>query len=166
MAFDISEILASANAIASASFSLLGPVSLLMGVWLMGSGLKKLVADPAQRGEVDLTSVAIRILMGGVLMQYATSVSWTRTLMGGAGGEVRSAVLLAVSGSSTTSVVYQVFTASLLWVAAIGAFGMVRGFYLWAQIGNGESQSGGKDFFWSGLWHILGGALAINIGTS
>ncbi len=166
MSFDITSIIASANAIGSASMTLLVPLSALLGVWLIGTGLKKLVADPYQRGEVDLQAVAVRILIGGVLVQFGTSMNWTRSLLGGAGGEVRSAVMLAVGGSASTSIVAQIFSASLLWVAAIGAYGMLKGFYMWGQAGGGESQAGGKDLFWGGLWHILGGGLAINIGTS
>lgn len=166
MGFDITEIIASANAIARAASVLAGPLSLLLGLWQLGSGLRELVKDPHRHGEVELQTVARRLLVGGLLVQFALSVSWTRGMLGGAGGEVRSAVLLASGGAGNNSLIHQIFSASLFWVAVIGVFGMLRGFWIWGEAGSGESSAGGRDYFWSGLWHILGGALAINIGTA
>lgn len=55
----------------------------------------------------------------------------------------------------------------LVWVATIGCIGMFRGFLLWNKAGAGDSAMGQSsgDYFWRGLWHIIGGAIAINIGT-
>lgn len=50
----------------------------------------------------------------------------------------------------------------IVWVVLIGVIGVFRGLLLWNTATT--DQQGGGDLFWRGLWHIVGGAAAVNIG--
>jgi hypothetical protein len=104
------------------------------------------------------------------LVIAAFLLSFTRTLaivdetLAGAGEDWRSALGgAAPSGGGAWGIFMQ---AALAWVAFLGMSAVFRGFLLWHKLGSGDNQNGGDDLFWRGLWHILFGGIAINIGTS
>jgi hypothetical protein len=61
-------------------------------------------------------------------------------------------------GNSTLSLVW---TAISAWVVFLGTAGFMRGFLLFDKASQGGHDSG--DSFWRGLWHVIGGALCVNI---
>lgn len=61
-------------------------------------------------------------------------------------------------GGGTLSFVWAAISA---WVIFMGTVGFMRGFLLFNKASQGGQDSG--DAFWRGLWHVIGGALAVNI---
>lgn len=54
-----------------------------------------------------------------------------------------------------------VWSAISAWVIFIGTAGFFQGFMLFDKASQGQQDSG--DAFWRGCWHVLGGALCVNI---
>jgi len=167
MKIDLVAIFGYLNDFAAVLIPLFSVFGVLAGLVLFGSAAKALVWN--RRGgmqeEVPLASVGVQMFIGACLFQFGTSIDWTRSgMLGGAGSGTRAAMALVTPGSSSTWNL--LLDTSFLWLAAIGVAGMFRGFLLWNKAGSGDNQGGSGDFFWRGLWHILGGAICINIGTS
>jgi hypothetical protein len=49
------------------------------------------------------------------------------------------------------------------WVAMFGGIAIYRGLLLWRDMSSGHANQNG-DLMWRGFWHIIGGAVALNIG--
>lgn len=161
MGTDIQALLASANALAAAILPLMSVLSSLAGLYIIAQAARILLKDDQRDG--GLPAVGVKLLIGACLVQFGTSIEWTRELFAGAGTEVR--VAMAYVLAKETKVWGEIVQAGLLWLATIGVLGMFRGFLLWNKAGSGDSSGGGRDHFWAGLWHIAGGAICINIGT-
>lgn len=54
-----------------------------------------------------------------------------------------------------------VWAAISAWVVFVGTAGFMRGFLLFDKASQGQQDSG--DAFWRGLWHIVGGAICVNV---
>ena len=120
--------------------------------------------DPNRgRDEVPFGAVATNLFIGAALITFARSVSNTQELLGGAGTGVRGAVAY-VAPAAGGSIWTRALAAAFMWVSAVGACAVFKGLLLWHELGGGGNRGGGGDLFWKGLWHILGGGLAINMG--
>lgn len=147
-------------------FSLFGVIAGLILFWQAGKSLvwgHKGGGGSHEEGP-QLGSIGLKMLIGAILMQFANSVEMTSTgLLAGTGSGTRETLALVVTTTSPTWEL--ILKTSFLWLAVIGVAGIFKGFLLWAKAANGDSQGGGGDPFWAGLWHILGGAIMVNIGT-
>jgi hypothetical protein len=65
------------------------------------------------------------------------------------------------AGSSTLAIVWAAISA---WAVFMGMIGFMRAFLLFDKASQGGQDSG--DTFWRGLWHLVGGALCVNIFTA
>lgn len=167
MKVDLAAIIALLNQLADVVMPLFSVFGVLAGFFLIGSAGKELVYGKGQGGqeEMNLTSIAIRLFIAAVLIQFSTSILWTASgLLAGSGAGTRSTVALVVTSTSPTF--EAILSASFKWLAVMGMAGMFRGFLKWNEAGRGDSRGGGSDPFWSGLWHIVGGAILFNIGKS
>lgn len=165
MNIDIEAIFGYLNDFASAILPLFSLFGVIAGLYLLGSSAKMLITDGrgGQEGP-NLSAIGIKVFIAGCLLQFSTSIEWTTDgLLAGTGKGAREAMALIVV--NTSPVWDFILKASFLWLAVFGVAGVFRGFLKWNKAGSGESQHGGDDF-WAGLWHIIGGAILINIGTS
>lgn len=64
----------------------------------------------------------------------------------------------ASSGAGTLGFVWAAISA---WVVFLGTAGFMRGFLLFDKASQGQQDSG--DAFWRGLWHVIGGAICVNV---
>lgn len=166
MNIDIAAVFAYLNDFAKAILPLFSVFGVIAGLYLLGTAAKKLMEDGRSgSGEgPNFSAIFARILIGGVMLQFSLSIDWTKAgMLGGVGSGARSSMALVVNNTSPTW--NAILDASFLWLAVIGVAGMFRGFLKFNKAASGEGQQGGDDF-WSGLWHIIGGAILINIGMS
>lgn len=161
-AWDITALLAGLNAIAAAMLPLLGAVAALMGLFFIGKAVFGLF--PSDRNaDIRPGLLVMQALVGAMLLRASGTVQWAREIVGGTGSGLRS--YLTISGPASSGILQQIVSVGMLWVAVIGFLGVIRGLALWREAAMGDARSSGKDPFWAGLWHILGGAIAVNIGT-
>jgi hypothetical protein len=161
--FDPTTLFSELQEAATDLIGLMGILGLLIGVVMLGQAAARLIKGDPRTGEPNLTAVLVRSFIGSCLMQFATMVSSFREETGSLGSGVRTQMLdyASSSGSSLWSVAV---TAVLMWVACIGGFAIMRGFLLLNQAGSGDSPAGGGSPGWGGFWHILAGAICMNIG--
>lgn len=168
MNFDASNIQAFI-AVAQAMFPMLSVISALVGLWMIGSAglmLWRAGSDhPAARQSGLAGPLLTKTIVGALLLQFARSIEMTRELMGGAGAEVRAGIVQAAGPSAGSGFWGLVMSALFMWLTVIGTLSIFRGFYLWHKAGAGDNQGGGGDHAWAGLWHVIAGAIAINIGS-
>ena len=146
--------------------TVLSAISALTGLILFAVAGRMLVKTNRGDEGPNLGAVGISLFVGAALLQIARSIEDTRTgLLAGAGAEVRTMMSTAIPAGSGGPFWTLLLSTCLIWIATIGAIGMFRGFLLWNKAGSGEQQGGAGDYFWRGLWHIVGGAICINIGA-
>lgn len=166
MKIDLEQLFGYLNDLASALMPLFSVFGVLAGLYMLAAAAKSLVwrhsdGQPYE-GNPNLGEIGIKILIAACLLQFSTSIEWTTNgLLAGTGSGTRDAMALVVTSTSPTW--DMILKVSFLWLAAVGVMGMFKGFLLWHKAASGDSNHG--DPFWAGLWHIVGGAILINIGT-
>ena len=140
--------------------------SVLAGLWVIAMAIKKMtVIGDHRHGGQDATwgGVGFSLLIGALLLQFSSTMNDVSELITGSQIQDVHGVLSYVdSKGSSFSAYHSVLEAVLIWIVFLGWISAFRGFLKWNQAANGQSQ--GSDPFWVGLWHIIGGALAINLG--
>ncbi len=167
MNIDIAAVFALLNDLADAFVPLFSIFGVLAGVYLIGSAGKELVYGQPNSGNEGpkLSAIAIRLVIAALLMQFSISIAWTAgDLLAGSGSGARDSVALITTTTSSTWTA--ILNASFKWLMVMGMAGIFRGFLKWNQAGSGDNRGGGSDPFWSGLWHIIGGAILFNIGSA
>ena len=122
--------------------------------------------DGAGRGEDKVASrVAFKALIGALLMQLSTTMEWTVDLLfGEKATAVSSVVAYQGGGGGGGNFWNDVLQVCLLWVTLLGWAAAFRGLLAWNSASAGGYSGGNSgDLFWKGLWHLIGGALAVNI---
>lgn len=146
-------------------------VAFLLGFWLMFSSLQRLYkrsAYPHAQYQPDNSwwTILLRAATGGVLMTFAGSINETMQLLFGTGIQdyrtTMSYTPLADIGAKG-GVYQKVMELVLLWVFVISMFGFMRGWLLWIKAGDGQGNGQGGDLMWRGFWHILFGAIGMNL---
>jgi hypothetical protein len=164
--FDPSGMFAELHDVAGALIDLMGVLGLLIGAILMASAGRLLVKGDARTGEPNLMGAGVRSLIGAMLMQFAHVVSMLQEETAGVGSGVRTAMMDSVPAAAGNGLWGLALNAIFMWVACIGGFAIMRGLMLWNKHGSGDSQGGGGDAFWGGFWHVLAGAVCMNMGIS
>lgn len=163
---DPSALFSSMHAAANAVISLFGMLGVVAGVALLMKVAKHLTKGDSRTGEVNWASVGTSTLVATLMFQFATSVNWMMDLTAGTGTGVREAMAYTPGGQGGGGSFWSLVMAAVMaWLACIGVMGIYRGFLLFNKAGSGDSQGGGGDPFWAAVWHCLGGAILINIGT-
>lgn len=139
------------------------------GVFLLGNTMLHVVN--ANRGQGALShadggvktgSVLMRMGISACLISFGMYMSKTIETLFGEEVSYRNAMAYApvaqMSGNAYWKLAWSV---CVVWVVLIGVVGMFRGLLLWNSAST-ENQGTG-DLFWRGLWHIVGGAAAVNI---
>ena len=115
-------------------------------------------------GPISPVAVAALLFLAGVFMELPAMVrSTAQTVLGGT-SDYRQALALVPQYSGGNAFWTLVLGVVVMWIVLIGAVAAYRGFLLWMEMANGGGGSGKGDLFWRGLWHIVFGALAVNIG--
>lgn len=162
---DVVALLGSLTAFGVSMRSFLALIGVLAGLWLFASAGRALIKPDRGEESPNLGAVAVKLFAGAALIQLSRSIEDTRNgLLAGAGTEVRQMMAYAIPASNG-GIWGLVMSTCLVWVATIGCFAVFRGFLLWNKAGSGDSSGGQGDFFWRGLWHILGGSICINMGS-
>lgn len=150
---------------------LLAVAGALVGLYLIGSAGFEMWAAGADGRSMRRSSeapvmqvVAVKSVIGALLLTFGRTVDMTRELTGGAGAGMRQSLAYAVTSSSASGFWGLVLQAAFLWLAVIGTIAVFRGFLLWVRAGSGEGGKG-SDLQWAGFWHIVAGGIAINLGT-
>lgn len=167
MNIDLNVLFQALNDLAVVVMPLFGVFGVVAGIWLIASATKQLIygSPGSHDGGPNITAIGVRFFVAACLLQFGTSIAWTAgDLLAGSGTGARSAMALVVTSSSPTW--DAILKSSFLWLQVMGVAGIFRGFLKWNEAGSGDSRGGGGDPFWSGLWHIIGGAILYNIGQS
>ena len=160
---DIAAMITLANSFAGALIPLFSVFGVVTGLILIRSAAMELMGKNS-RGEdgPNFSAVCGRLLIAGVFFQFAVSVGWTTSLFGGTQTSTRAAMALVINTSNP--VWDSVMDASFLWLQLIGYAAVFRGFIKWNAAVGGDNNGNGKDEFWAGMWHIVGGAVLVNLG--
>jgi hypothetical protein len=150
----------------SALIAIMGILGLLFGTVVLGSAGVMLIKGDKHGGETPVGKAVVRAFCGGALMQFAYTVSMVRSETGGLGSGIRTAMMDGVPATAGGGLWGLALGACFTWLACLGGFAMMRALVLWNAAGSGDSSGGGKDGFWSGFWHLFGGAVCMNIGLS
>ena len=139
-------------------------LALLIGVFFAGSALMKIVkmwkdsagGQPATWGGVG----------GNLLATLGCTVlsSWVDSLtkdFGGLGEGVASQ--MAYLRDNSAGSLQPLWNAIYAWIFLLGVVAIFRAFLLFNRAAQGNAQEG--DGFWRGFWHIVGGAILVNIAT-
>jgi hypothetical protein len=145
-------------------------LAVIAGIYLIYSAILALsLKGGSGRGgggaqEVGWGSIAIRLLVGGALLRFG--ITMQDIVMMFTGGPIQDyrGVLAYAPLPAQAGIWKQVLEVCLLWIVMLGWAGAFRGLLLWskATYGSGGGGSAG-DLFWQGTWHLIGGALAVNM---
>lgn len=129
----------------------------LVGMILIALALFNAWKAADDQNRITAGKILSPLIIGGLFLSWdhtTAMVSESLALSGGALGYIPPQ-----STSYSKQVTEAVFTA----IGTMGAFAIFRGLLKWKAAGEGENQ-GGSDNIWGGLWHIIGGGIAYNIG--
>ncbi len=113
--------------------------------------------------DVAWGGIAVRLLVGGLLLRLGSTVDDVAVLLTGAGVQDVRGVLAYMPLPSGGGFWTGVFEVCLLWVVMLGWAGAFRGLLLWNKAADGGGGGNGGDHFWQGFWHLVGGAAAVNL---
>lgn len=166
MNVDVGAIFGYLAEMAGAIIPLFSIFGVLAGLVIIGKAIGMLIDHQGQSvaggDSPPLGVIGLKVFIGAALLQFSTSVDWNRDLLGGVGSGLRETMAFAVP--SSTPIWSMVLSSCMLFLVAVGLAGSFKGFILWNKAASGDRSGGGGDLFWAGLWHLVGGAICINIG--
>jgi hypothetical protein len=167
MDFDIVGLLQSMSAVAQAFKPLLVAAGYTTGLLLIALAAKLMIESGGPHSKYDsapLGIIATHCLIAGFLMSFTRTLQMmSLDLLAGVGGDARTALAYVAPQTGSGGVWALALNACFLWVGAMGAIAVYRGLWKWHSLGSGDNHSKG-DEFWAGLWHILFGGIAVNMG--
>lgn len=138
--------------------------ALLIGFFFAGSALHKIAKmghDHAGGQQPTWAGVGGNLLVTiGATMLSAWVDSLSKDF-GGIGEGVASQMAYMRDGTSGS--LKPLWNAIYAWIFLLGVCAIFRAFLLFNRAAQGQAQEG--DGFWRGFWHILGGAILVNIAT-
>ena len=161
---DFAAFLNDSAALGKALVPLVYWTALAVGVFFAGSALNKIVEmgkDSPSGRQPTWPAVGGNLLVtAGCTMLNA----WVESLsnqFGGVGEGVASQMAYMRDNSSGS--LAPLWAAIYAWLFLLGVCAIFRGFLLFNRAAQGQSQEG--DGMWRGFWHLLGGAILVNIAT-
>lgn len=138
-------------------------VGAILGIWFVFSGLLWVVQKGSPRGGPGADKTWGQILMRFFWATCTLTLARMMESFHEANGSVDGArtVLAYFQTSSDSAALSAIYGALALWCVFIGTIGFCRGFVLFDKASQGGHDSG--DNFWRGLWHVVGGALTVQI---
>lgn len=108
--------------------------------------------------QTGIAGVVTPVIIGGMLIAWSSTTKMVSESLGLSGGA------LGFKPSNTSGYGQQVIDAALVGISLLGTLSVFRGLLKWKDAGEGNHGNGG-DPVWSGLWHIIGGGIAMNISA-
>ncbi len=131
----------------------------LVGMFYVAQSLFKMWKKSEDNGvNIKAGEILSPLLIGGLLLQWTFTSDMASETLGLSGGALG---YKAKAGGTQYS--QDVVDAVLVGVSALGAISIFRGLLKWKAAGEGLQNNSGSDPVWGGLWHILGGAIGLNI---
>lgn len=143
-----------------------GPIAVFAGMVLIGSAVKMMAfAEEESRssGRGVWTKVGMRMLIGGGLLQLSSTMQGVSELLLGKPIESYRGVMAYAGAANVPGPWAAVLEVCMLWVVLLGWVAAFRGLIQWNTAASGGGGQGAGDYFWKGLWHIVGGGVAINL---
>ncbi len=137
-------------------------LALAVGIVLVLLALRGLIikgTNASRAAEVQWGGIAWRLIIGALL----TSMGWTLQQIFATTGnlyEMKSA-LAYVQNANDDATVKAIWGAIRAWCVFLGTIGFMRGFLILDRATQGGRDSG--DDVWRAFWHILGGAVTIQV---
>ncbi|MPS81685.1 MAG: hypothetical protein E2591_26785 [Achromobacter sp.] len=141
-------------------------LAVLAGVFCVYQGLRMCVAQAQgqREGRPLFGPVVAHFMLGYMLLRLAGfSTDVIQLLFGATPTPPASALSYLPPQVSQSKFFSRVALAIVSWVAMFGAIAVFRGLLLWREMSNGSPNQPG-DLMWRGLWHIIFGTIALNIG--
>lgn len=144
-------------------------VSVVAGLYFVYSALVSVFRKGAEGRQMSgqepgWGGIAFRLLLGGALLRFGATVEDLSVLITGAGIQDYRGVLAYSPLPASAGPWKAVFEVCVLWIVMIGWVGAFKGLLLWGKASSGGGSGGGSgDLFWQGTWHLIGGALAVNL---
>lgn len=164
---DISTTLAGFRGLAEGFVPLLlSGISVLCGLLLIFLGVRKVVQmGGARHGGQQPTwgAVAGQLLIGGMMLRLAGSMQDVSQMLFGTGVQDIRGVMAYAPLPAQAGFWGQVMEVCLLWVVMLGWCGFLQGLFLANKGVTGSDHANSGDYYWRALWHVLGGAAAVNL---
>ena len=163
MAIDLQAISETLKTFAQEGTSFIYVAALATGMILGLTGLMDIVKKGKAGGhgqEKSWGAIAGRLVIASCLVTLAQKLDLI-IATNGSSEPIKQALAYAqgtAGGGGTLSLVWAVIST---WVVFLGTAGFMRGFLLLDKASQGGQDSG--DNLWRALWHIVGGALCVNI---
>lgn len=162
-------ILTAMKSFATLVTPLISVIAFVAGTFLFGATFMQMVnahrgQGPLAHGDggVKVDVVLVRCVIAACMMSFAFYGNNTIVTVFGEQVSADRALAYAPVARMASEQWTLAWGVVIVWIVMIGVVGMFRGLLLWNSAAT-ESQGGG-DYFWRGLWHIVGGAAAVNIG--
>jgi hypothetical protein len=165
---NVQSLLAGARAFAESFIPfLLTAFAVVAGLWIIYSAIRQIYKKGSERmsggRDVEWSGIAIKLLVGGLMLRLSGTVTDISIMLTGAGVQDVRGVLAYAPVTESAGLWGGVFEVCLLWVVMLGWAGAARGLFLWNKAADGGGASDGGDYFWRGFWHLIGGAAAVNL---
>jgi hypothetical protein len=148
--------------------NLIPAFSYLMGIILVIIGISRLLKSSQEgaRGPAGAGTIMTFIAAGAMLSLDAMMGIFSKSLFPTLGGNVQTYTSLEFDTTavalSDVAVMNNVLSTILAFMMIIGWISFVRGFLILRQVAEGNSQAS----VMSGMAHLFGGALAVNLGPA
>lgn len=148
-----------------------GPMMFLMnwtgyviGIILIMIGVTRLMksAQEGPRGPGGLGTM-MTFIVGAAFLSFSPMLGAITTTMFSGGTAKTAAALAYTSGMTNAEVnhVNAVISSVIKFMIVLGAVSFARGIYIFRQVAEGNGQAS----MMSGITHVIGGALAVNLGS-
>lgn len=114
-------------------------------------------------GGIKAGSFLGRMAVSALMLSLGWSLGTTVETFFGAQVSVRAALAYAPIQQMGNDYWKLVWNVILVWIILIGVAGFFRGLVLLHEAASGSQQQG-NDLSWRAIWHLIGGAAAVNIG--
>lgn len=135
--------------------------SYLAGIILIMIGISRLMKSEQEgaRGPMGIGTI-MTFLVAGVLLSLNKTLGATVTSIFDSGAKNQALLTYAVDGDAKKHA-EAVIGAIFAFVALLGWVSFIRGFFIMRSVAEGNSQASAM----AGMTHILGGAVAVNLGA-
>lgn len=165
---DLSSLLAASRAFVQNAVPLIVQgIAMFVGLALIYMALQRIYRgqQPGTSEERSFTwgGVAAQLLIGGLVLRLGPTMSDMSQLLFGSDVQDIRGVMAYAPLPAQAGMWRQVLEVCLLWVVLLGWAGFFRGLLLWNKGVSGADSGNGGDYFWRGTWHLVGGAVAVNL---
>lgn len=162
--FDAGAFFGALKTFASEGTDFIYAISMVVGLILGLMGIMDIIkkgASGSHGQEKSWGGIAGRLIAASCLITLANKLDMIVSTNGSV-EPVKQALAYAQGGvGGGGGPLSFVWAALSMWVVFIGTAGFMKGFVLFDKASQGGHESGDK--VWAAVWHIIGGALAINL---